>query len=265
MAEYINIATREHEEREVTYLFAAGKNYTESTGYREVTKYTGSWEDLAAAAATYGGGGGTDGVTVTVSRSGGGIAEMTVTRERYRIPEGSDEGGDEGGDEGEELGSSANPTYTCTVSQVQEPILAQKKYEGLSELEKRALKALMDGMDARDRISEDKESDVGGGKMIKDCITSAEGKEAYKYFSRGIFYHLVPSTVVTVRWEGAGQRYSFGKILKQLPGGFSAPGDSNFMCVGTSKEKNGQKVVSSATFQLSGPGGWDEKLYEGGS
>ncbi len=257
MAEYINIATREHEEREVTYLFAAGKKYSESTGCREVTKYTGSWEDLAAAAATYGGGGGEYGVTVTVSRIGGSMAEMSVTRERYRIPEDGDEDGDAGG----ELGSSGNPTYTCTVSQVQEPILAQKKYEGLGELEKRALKALMDGMDARDRISEGKESDVGGGKMIKDCITSEAGKEAYGYFIRGIFYRLVPSTVVTARWHGAGQQYQFGDILKQLPGGFRAPGDCNFMCVGTSKEKNGTKVVSSATFQLSGNGGWDTKLY----
>lgn len=264
MADYINIATREHEEREVTYLFASGKRYSESTGCREVVKYTGTWDDLSARAAVYGGGGGAYGVTVTVSRGGGGMAEMTVTRERYRIPDDSGDGDDDGGDDGG-LGSEGDPTYTCTVSQVQEPILAQKRYESLSELEKRALKAMMDGMDVDDCISDGSGKDVGGGKKIKDCITSEAGKEAYGYFSRGIFYHLVPSTVVTARWEGSGGRYEFGQIVKSVPGGFKAPGNCDFMCVGTSKEKNGKKVVSSATFQLSGSGGWDKKLYGGGS
>lgn len=260
MAEYINIASREMPERERTWHWEPGEDYSESTGNREIIKYSGRWEALLTLAAASGSANSTYDTTATVTRQSGDMAELQITKELYRRPDDDEEDDEQTTDE---LGSEENPTYTSVTSKESEPLLAAQEYQGLADLELRALKAMMDGQDANSYIDNDASS-LGRSK-IKDCITSTEGQKAFGYFKRGIFYKLVPSTTVNCRWTGGGNSHSFGEIVTTTPGGFHAPANHNFMCVGTSKEKSGKKTVHTATFLLSGFGGWEASLYGSGS
>lgn len=259
MPEYINIATREMPERERTWHWQPNDDYSESTGNRETIKYSGRWEEMLAMAETSGVAGTHYDVTATVTRQEGGMAELQIVRELFHSPDSGGDG-DEDPNDDEALGSQDDPTYTCTTTQVQEPILAGKEYEGLSKLERRALKALMDGMDENSPL--DDEDAKSGQRTIADCIKSDLAQKAYAFFARGVYYRLVPSTTVTARWTGGANSHHFGEIVKSTPGGFAAPGDRNFMCTGTSKERSGKKIVHTATFTLSGQGGWDGNLYK---
>lgn len=263
MAEHINIAAREHVEKRITMEAKAGDNYTESTGNKETTKYTGTWEQMLTAATGYLSTGG-DGVQISceLERLEGGIGELTVTRETFTQPPADSEGGGdtESGSGGGELGTEAAPCYTCSSSTVQECILAHPKFENIGDLPRRALKAMIDGQDENSFLED--ETTESGGRKIKDCIGDDEAaKLAFKLIGKGITSFLNVQTEITARWKGRSNKYSVGEIVTTPPGGFKAVSGRDYLVVGSGIEKTGKETWCSATFRMSGAGGWKKELY----
>lgn len=263
MAEHINIAPREHVEKRITMEVKPGDAYSESTGYRETTKYTGTWAEMLALAAAQLDGGG-DGVQISceLERLEGGIGELTVTSERYTQPDGSGDGDDETGSSDGEIGTEAAPCYTCSSTTVYECILAHPRFENIGDLPRRALKAMIDGQDENSFLED--ETTESGGRKIKDCIgDDGAAKLAFKLIGKGITSFLNVQTEITARWKGRSNKYSVGEIVSTPPGGFKAVSGRDYLVVGTGVEKTGKETWCSASFRMSGAGGWKKELYGG--
>lgn len=262
MAEYINIAPREHVEKRITMEAKPGDAYSESTGRKETTKYTGAWADmLTQATDLIGGGGGSVQVTCELERLEGGIGELTVTRETYRQPDATEEEEPEQPETEQELGSEGAPCYTSSSSLVQVCILAHPKFAAMGDLERRALKAMIDGQDEYSYLEDSTSS--SGTRRIIDCIKSDTAKKAFSYISKGITSYYDVSTETTARWKGRSNKYTAGTVVDNAPGGFSSGPGRNFLCSGTGVEKTGKETWCSASFRMSSAGGWDDYLYSG--
>lgn len=262
MAEYINIAPREHVEKRITMEAKPGDAYSESTGRKETTKYTGTWADmLTKATDLIGDGGGSVQVTCELERLEGGIGELTVTHETYRQPDATEEEEPEEPETEQELGSEGAPCYTSSSSLVQVCILAHPKFAAMGDLERRALKAMIDGQDEYSYLEDSTSS--SGTRRIIDCIKSDAAKKAFSYISKGVTSYYDVSTETTARWKGRSNKYTAGTIVETAPGGFQSGADRNFLCSGTGVEKTGKETWSSASFRMSSAGGWDDYLYSG--
>lgn len=262
MAEHINIAPREHVEKRITMEAKPGDAYSESTGRKETTKYTGAWPDmLAQATDLIGGGGGSVQVTCELERLEGGIGELTVTRETYRQPDATEEEEPEEPETEQELGSEGAPCYTSSSSLVQVCILAHPKFAAMGDLERRALKAMIDGQDEYSYLEDSTSS--SGTRRIIDCIKSDTAKKAFSYISKGVTSYYDVSTETTARWKGRSNKYTAGTVVDNAPGGFSSGPGRNFLCSGTGVEKTGKETWCSASFRMSSAGGWDDYLYSG--
>ena len=262
MAEHINIAPREHVEKRITMEAKPGDAYSESTGRKETTKYTGAWADmLTQATDLIGGGGGSVQVTCELERLEGGIGELTVTRETYRQPDATEEEEPEEPETEQELGSEGAPCYTSSSSLVQVCILAHPKFAAMGDLERRALKAMIDGQDEYSYLEDNTSS--SGTRRIIDCIKSDTAKKAFSYISKGVTSYYDVSTETTARWKGRSNKYTAGTVVNNAPGGFSSGPGRNFLCSGTGVEKTGKETWCSASFRMSSAGGWDEYLYSG--
>lgn len=262
MAEHINIAPREHVEKRITMEARPGDAYSESTGRKETTKYTGAWADmLTQATDLIGGGGGSVQVTCELERLEGGIGELTVTRETYRQPDATEEEEPEQPETEQELGSEGAPCYTSSSSLVQVCILAHPKFAAMGDLERRALKAMIDGQDEYSYLEDSTSS--SGTRRIIDCIKSDTAKKAFSYISKGVTSYYDVSTETTARWKGRSNKYTAGTVVDNAPGGFSSGPGRNFLCSGTGVEKTGKETWCSASFRMSSAGGWDDYLYSG--
>lgn len=262
MAKLINIEAREHYERRLSMEAEQGSAYTKSTGYRDVVKYTGEWDDLyAAAQAALEDGGAVWRVSCELERVESGLAELRVTRERFEesTDGGSGGSGGEGGDGAGTVGTEENPTYTCNTYCVADPLLTHRKFKDLDESELRALNALLNGRDEEDTLSA--EGSNTGGMKIKDMIKSQNGKLAMDKIKHGIHSYMCPYCEATASWKGTANRYEVGQILSSIPG-FTTPSGRDWMVTRVEKSKVGNEIWQSASFMLSGIGDkWDRDLY----
>lgn len=257
MAEYINIAPREHVEKRISMEAKPSDAYSVSTGSKETTKYTGTWADmLAQATGLIGTGGGNVQVTCELERLEGGIGELTVTREIFRMSEDSE---DE--DDSAELGSEENPTYTSSCTLMPVSILTHPKFAELDKTELRALKAMIDGQDENNALSDDAAGSPGSKRII-DMIESEAALVAADYIRRGVTQYAEPVVQVTARWKARSNKYTPGDIIASVPGSIiTTPTGRNWRVEGTGTEKQGSTVWQTATFALSGAAGWDAYLY----
>lgn len=261
MAEYINIAPREHVEKRLSMVAKPADRYSESTEIRETTKYTGTWDEMQARCTKELGRGGLQyQISCELERLECGLCELTVTTEEFQLPDGG--GGEEeegGGSSSGELGTEDAPCYTSSSSLVQVSILTHPKFANMGDLERRALKAMIDGQDEYSYLEDDSSS--SGTRRIKDCIQSDAAKKAFEYISKGITAYYDVSTETTARWKGRSNKYTPGTIVQTAPGGFHAGPGRDFLCSGTGTEKTGKETWSSASFRMSSMGGWDSYLY----
>lgn len=260
MAQYINFETAEHVERSVARRISAGDGYTEATGNRETVMRTGPWAvELAALNALVGGNG--IEVTAELERLPGGIGELRITREVYKKPDeaGEDEEEDGGDSEGD-VGTEDYPSYSSGGTLVPVSILCHPKFADLNEKELRALKAMLDGQDENSLLSDD-DTNATAGKRIKDMISSDAGKKAMEYIRKGVKEWPETHTQVTARWKGRSNKYNLRSIVNSVPGGINTPSGCNWRVDGVGTDKQGNEVWQTATFTLSGAGGWDKYLY----
>lgn len=262
MAVRYNFGVVESEQRQLSITKSPDDAYTEASGVRETVVYTGPWDEIVAIGRAAAANAAADvSVQVDADRSAGDVGEVRITTEKYGVSGSGAGGGDEEDPADDTLGTEDNPTYTMSSCLVQSCILAHPKFKNLTSLERRALKAMIDGQDENSML--DDESSSTGRVRIIDCLTGSLAQKAYDYISRGIFVWNDVSTEATARWRGGGNSYAPGTICETTPGGFPSGAGRNWLCSGAGKEKNGSDTWNSASFRLSGVGGWDSWLYDG--
>lgn len=262
MAVYVNFVPREHESRRLSMESGPAELFTEATGYSDVRKFSGRWDAMLEEAermltdhAEH------ERVRVELERMGGEVCELTVTLERFRVASGGggEAGGGDGGSGAAELGSEADPCFSSSSQLVEVHLLSHPKFAGLTDLERRALKAMIDGMDECALISMPESPTEK--RMLRDCISTEAGWKAFERVSKGVTAYLELAMEVTARWKGRNNKYTPGTIVSSPPGGFNVPQGRDFLVSGGGCEKNGKEAWSSASFRMSGPDGWDDYLY----
>lgn len=255
MIKHINLTVREHVDKRISLNRAAGKEYTESTGQREVIKYTGPWEAiLEHGVQAVSGTEGAVAVTVEMERSEGGIGEMTITEETYRKPTAT--GGDDG-DKESNLGTNENPEITSSFTVQAEPLLGHPKYKDITRAQAWLLQQVAAG------THPDAVIEYNGKKYImREACEQLSGSAAkvLDLYLKGITQYYEVYGDITVRGTGGEFPGEVGKISNP-PGGVPAPSGRNWLCTGKGKTKQGKEVVYTAQYRLSGPGGWNTELY----
>lgn len=269
MAIGYNISVRKTAEEDWTYRKDAGESYSEATGERHEENFQGPLDELKAkAVAAVGAADATEAVTAEVRKVSANYGELRVTTELYRRPGAADDddGGEDepdDGSEGAELGSEEEPVYSGGQSTVPVSILCHPKFAELPERELRALKAMMDGQDEHSLLVDD-EGNATGGKRIKDMITSEAGRKAMGYIRKHVYEWNEPHAEATARWKSRSNRYTVNDIVATVPGSvMKTPQGYNWRVANVGVEEQGGVTWQTATFVLSGPGGWDEYLYQG--
>ena len=255
MIKHINLTVLEHVDRRISLSRKAGEKYTESTGQREVIKYTGPWEAiLEHGVQAVSGAEGAVAVQVEMERNAGGIGEMTITEETYRIPTAT--GGDDG-DKESNLGTADNPEITSSFTVQAEPLLSHPNFKGITDADAWLLQQVAAGTHPDARI------EYNGKKYVlrEACksLSGAAGKVCQLYL-KGITQYYEVYGDITVRGTGGEFPGEVGHITTP-PGNVSAPSDRDWLCTGKGKTKQGKEVVYTAQYRLSGPGGWNKELY----
>ena len=252
MAKYHNIELREHETRRYSVGRAQDAAYAEATGEKEVLTFTGLWDEvLEKAEAEVESGGGKWAVTCECERQGGGMGQMLVTRTAYRAAAGD-----------AELGTAENPIFTESYTVQPEPLLMHPRYfSTVNNADAELLRELEQGTPLLSDV-------VYGGKACKLRVAlgklSGMAAEVRDYYMRGVTEYYEIYGDVTAKWKGEARHYDVGEICTP-PGSPNTPDGREWLCVGVGKEKNGEEVWYTASFRLSGRGGWDKKLYGGSS
>ena len=254
MIKHINLTVREHVERRISLSRKAAAEYTESTGQREVIRYTGPWEAiLEYGVQAVSGAESAVAVSVEMERAEGGIGEMTITEETYRKPTAT--GGD--GDKESNIGTNENPEITSSFTVQAEPLLGHPKYANITRAQAWLLQQVAAGTHP-DAIVE-----YNGKKYIMREACEQLRDSAAKvldFYLKGITQYYEVYGDITVRGTGGEFPGEVGKIATP-PGAVQAPSDRNWLCTGKGKTKQGKEVVYTAQYRLSGPGGWNTELY----
>ena len=253
MAVYHNIATREHEDKRLSWSREQGEEFTVAIGAREVVKYTGRWAEVVAMAEDEAGKHPDAwSVSIEAERMGGDLGELTMTKQRFRQAT--------EGDGAAEVGTLENPAYSCSFTVQADPLLLHPRYRAsVSDEDAELLREVENGATLLSQVTY-----KGMVMTLKQALAKLSGAaaELRGYYLRGVFqYHEVYADA-TARWKGSAATFEVGQICVP-PGNPATPSGRNWKCVGYGKETNGNDVIYNARFQLSGPGGWDEKLYGG--
>lgn len=266
-----NAGAVEHEEQSLSMERRPASVYTEAAGYKKTEKFTGLWADVVAKAeAAVKGEADAWHVSVEAERQGGEFGVLTLTREKFQTGDGEteeeepDDGGESGGTD--DVGTEEAPSYTGSSTLVPVSILAFHKFKDIEEGsdELRALKAMLEGADERSTMATGEESGGTGVKRLVDMVTSEAGKKCLGYIRRGVKQVVESHTEATARWRARSNKYTAGEILASVPG-MSTPAGRDWRVESVGYEKQGNKTYCTATFLLSGPGGWDKFLYDGGA
>ncbi len=252
MAKYHNVALREHETRRYSVGRPQATGYTEATGKKEVRTYTGLWaEVLAKATEEAGTQADAWAVVCECERQGGEIGVLTVTRTEYREAQ-----------EDAELGSAENPIYTSSFSVQAEPLLTHPRYiDSVSEEDAELLRELEQGAAMQSVVVYS-----AAARTLRMALRRLTGRaaEVRDYYLRGVTEYYEVYAEATAKWKGGARSYTVGEICTP-PGNPGTPEGREWLCVGVGVEKNGDEEWYTATFRLSGRGGWDKKLYGGSS
>lgn len=252
MAVYKNIALREHEDRRYGVSREQGAAYSVATGVKHVEVHTGAWPDILDKADEVAAEPADEwAVTCECQRLGGMLGTLTITRTEYKTAE-----------EEAELGTAENPVYTTSFTVQAEPLLIHPRYvSSVRDADAELLRELQNGAPLMSNV-------IYGGKAmyLRTALAKLNGMaaEVRDYFMRGVTEYYEVYGEATAKWKGAARSYTVGEICTP-PGSPGAITGREWLCVGVGSEKNGKEVWHTATFRLSGPGGWDKKLYGGSS
>lgn len=246
------------------------ETFTKPTGFSEDYEMTGHFTALRTkaegmAAATRNG----IGLSLELSRAGGTFGRLRITETYYERDSGSEEDGDNGGSGSTEPpGSSAEvPSYSVSFVRTEENLLSHPKYQAVGGVAQyaEALNLLMTGGRMSDYVYD--EHAPQNRRTLRELFADASGPLAQVLDKIMVGKHRYVATrpVVTARWKvsGPGAIGASPGIVKAVPGGYPTPTDCDWLCVPGGVEDHGGVYWATATYECSGPGGWDKDLYQG--
>lgn len=154
-----------------------------------------------------------------------------------------------------EFGVNEEDEYEMDYSCSELPLLSHPYFESVSGDEKDALLAMVNGSTSKDTFGDE-------GKVIAEAITSEPGKYAMKLIQEGVVSFLAPGGVYGITTTSASLSLS-GVGKKGTPAGApSVSGKYNWLKEGVRGRKTGNAMWrQTISYRLSGPKGWDGKLY----
>jgi len=264
-----NITEIRGPERRYRWTLAQGKDYTEPTGYVEEYEMTGLFTQLKARGSSMASGqGGSVSRAIELSHVGGGFGRMRVTETHYRIPstENPEEPG--GGDSGstEKPGDSeTSPSISVSYVRTEESILSHPRFSAVVGVPQyaEALSLLRGGGRMSDYVYD--EYAPQKRRTIRELCEGASGAlaEVLDLIMAGVHSYVTTRPVVTVRYRVASPGAATGNtgIVGSVPGcNISMPG-CDWLCVPGGVESDGESWWATATYECSGPGGWNKVLY----
>ena len=256
-----NITVQEQVKQVLRYrrpIITGADDYVE-TGESLEQAWTGPWAELEARmrAMRYSN---TQRIDCTLTRiADGDMAELTVTTTYYTASPGGGGGSGEGGEEASKPGESKeHPAYEVQVQMVQEPILTHPKFQSLNADVLNALKMVMDGYKLSEKIL-----CADGERRAIDEVLKSTPSPLTELVKHGLTHYLSPSITLTARYKAQSvpQLATAGQIVSSVPGGFGTPQGRNWFYGGPSVSMEGEQIIVSEVYQLSGVGGWDTNIY----
>lgn len=243
----------------------SGADLYRSTGETEEKHWTGPWSEVKAQydSLEYSN---FKRLRATLKRTADGEqGELSATWSMYVTGDGqTDPGGGGSGEEKQQPGESRDvPEYDLQLQTVQEPILTHFKWCVLNEDALLALKMIMDGYKRDEPMVLKDGSKTTVGTVIADISPS----ELVEKVMQGVTAYNSPHIVLTVRYKSVEVPAiaTVGTIVTSVPGGFEAPDGRDWYFHGPSWNMKGSELWVTEVYELSGPGGWDKFIYEGGA
>lgn len=241
--------------------------YTEPTGFTEEYEMTGHFEALRNKAAGMASAPlNSVGLSLELSRAGGTFGRLRITETYYQTS--SEQEGDDPGNSGsnESPGDSENtPSYSVSFVRTEENILSHPKFEAVVGVQQyaEALNLLMTGGRLSDYVYDAYAPQ--NRRSLRELFEDASGPLALVLdkIVTGKHRYVATRPVVTARWKvpGPGSISASPGIVKTVPGGYPTPAGCDWLCVPGGVEDHGGVYWATATYECSGPGGWDKDIY----
>lgn len=236
---------------------------TGADAYRETGEtlertWTGPWSELESlmrslpASAT-------ERLDCTLTRQADGdFSELKVTATYYTAKDDPGGGDSPGGEEEPPPGSDAeHPAISCQTTGALEPILSHPKFAAQPPEVLQAFNLVMSGHKLSEKMQVEGEA---APRTIASVLSSSDA-ECYKLIMSGVTQYYSPHTVLTKRYKSAALPSGACCVPKDPQAGIAAPSGRNWLYIGPGIEMNGEEIWVTETYELSGPGGWNDYIY----
>lgn len=226
--------------------------------------YSGQWADMTSLmSAQLATGSLAQQVQATLSRQPGGLGQLTITRTDYisaTDPGGG--GGSEPSMQAQDVGTSEqNPEYSYEFAEVQEPIMTHPAIAaaGLSQDALSVLAYLAKGGQLTDNIW------LSGGNQLRvNAAIAHYNIPLWLVMLVQIPNYLDVKVTLTASWSvdpTTTVSIPTALAITQPPGPIQTPLGRNWLYVGGSYQIKGSDCKLVKKYILSGPGGWDSRIY----
>lgn len=227
--------------------------------------YSGQWADMSSLmSAQLATGSLAQQVQATLSRQPGGLGQLTITRTDYISA--TDPGGGGGGSEpsmqAQDVGTSEqNPEYSYEFAEVQEPIMTHPAIAaaGLSQDALSVLAYLSKGGQLTDNIW------LSGGNQLRvNAAIAYYNIPLWLVMLVQIPNYLDVKVTLTASWSvdpTTTVSIPTALAITTPPGPIQTPLGRNWLYVGGSYQIKGSDCKLVKKYILSGPGGWDSRIY----
>lgn len=259
----INVTLREAVQKVRRYSrpIITGADKYVATGDTLEQSWTGSWAELEAkmTALAYDL---TNRLSCTLTRlADGDHSELRATWTTY-TQRGADDGSGGGTSfEGIPGSSRDNPTYSVQVTSVQEPLLTHPNYNYLTDDYLTAMKMLMDGYKGSDTLMDSRTGDpITIDKLLSELETGDDN--IVTRIKKGQTHYMAPHVSLTCRYKSDSVP-TLGTSFKIAtpPGEVNTPPGHDWLFLMPSIDVQEGEIWVNETYLLSGPGGWDKKIY----
>ena len=163
--------------------------------------------------------------------------------------------------------STANKTYSISITNGEEDLITHFRYKDLIAEEKKIITNYSTGKYLSLSGTPYKFQD--GGDHVETAgfeVTSVLGKELVDYIGKGVTRYLLPATIWRASYTSKKAPSStilnaVGKITSAT-GAPTLSNGRNWLFNGITTEQDGKVFKNTLEWQMSGPGGWDAKIYE---
>lgn len=253
-----NIAVREQVAQVLRYRapVITGADPYHETGESLEQTWTGPWGELEELMRTTPASS-TRRIDCTLTRQADGdFSELKITTTHYAANDSANDGSS--GEGTSKPGESAsNPAVSCQTTGTLEPILTHPKFASEPEEVLQAFNLVMSGHKLSEKMQVPGESEP---RTIASVLSNAT-PDCYKLIMSGVAQYYSPHTVLTKRYKATALPAGACCVRKDPQAGITASEGRDWLYIGPGIEMNGDEIWVTETYELSGPGGWNEFIY----